>query len=209
MRGQYAPGSIDGQPVPGYRQEPGVAADSGRETLRRAAKLQIDNWRWAGVPFYLRDGQAPAQARHRDRHPLQDAPASPSSARAGVLVQEPNVLVLRIQPDEGIALRIGAKQPGPTMRDRAGEDGLPLRASTSARRPPTPTSGSSSTRCTATPRSSRAATRWRRRGSSSRPSSTSGARTPPSDLPNYEAGTWGPEAAMELLARDGRRWRRP
>ncbi len=142
VRGQYAAGSIDGQPVPGYRQEPNVAPASGRETYA-AWKLQIENWRWAGVPFYLRAGKR-LPKRVTEIAITFKTPPIALFRRAGFLVQEPNVLVLRIQPDEGIALRIGAKQPGPTMRVETVKMDFRTR-STSARRPPTPTSGSSST----------------------------------------------------------------
>ena len=206
VRGQYAPGSIDGQPVPGYRQEPHVAAASGRETYA-AWKLQIENWRWAGVPFYLRAGKR-LPKRVTEIAITFKTPPIALFRRAGVLGNEPNVLVLRIQPDEGIALRIGAKQPGPTMRvetvkmdfkysEHFGEktpdayerlllDALNGDPTLFARRDEVEAAWELVTAVLDV---------WR--------------ENPSRDLPNYESGTWGPEAAMELLARDGRRWRRP
>ena len=73
VRGQYDEGAIEGERVPGYRNEPDVAPDSNTETFV-ALKLQIDNWRWAGVPFYLRTGKAPRHPRHRNRHPVPPHP---------------------------------------------------------------------------------------------------------------------------------------
>jgi glucose-6-phosphate 1-dehydrogenase len=113
VRGQYAAGSIAGTPVVGYRGEPNVAPDSATETYV-ALKLHLDNWRWAGVPFYLRHGK---------RLPKQvaeiavqfKAPPAVLFAREAVAPLQPNVLVLRIQPDEGIAIRMNAKVPGTTL----------------------------------------------------------------------------------------------
>ena len=113
VRGQYGPGFVNGRPAPGYRQEKGVTENSITETYV-ALRLQVDNWRWAGVPFYLRTGKRLA-ARvseiaitfHRTPHMIFRRDPS------GV---EPNTLVIRIQPDEGIALTVLAKMPGPDMR---------------------------------------------------------------------------------------------
>jgi len=206
VRGQYAPGTIDGHPVPGYRREPNVAPGSLRETYA-AWKLQIENWRWAGVPFYLRAGKR-LPKRVTEIAITFKTPPIALFRRAGVLGQEPNVLVLRLQPDEGIALRIGAKEPGPTMRvetvkmdfryseffgektpdayERLLLDALNGDSTLFARRDEVEAAWELVTSVLDV---------WR--------------ESPPRDLPNYEAGTWGPEAAMELLARDGRRWRRP
>ena len=109
-----AAGSIDGEPVPGYREEDGVAPDSPTETFV-AARLHIDNWRWAGHAVLPAHRQAAAQARHRDRHPVQARAAPAVLVRRGRQL-EPNVLVLRVQPDEGITLRFGAKVPGSASR---------------------------------------------------------------------------------------------
>ncbi len=108
VRAQYRAGTIDGTPVLGWLEEPGVSHDTHAETYV-ALQLQIDNWRWAGVPFYLRTGKRLARqiteiAVHF-RHP-------PLSLFSGAGEQRPNVISLRIQPDEGISLAFGAKQPG-------------------------------------------------------------------------------------------------
>src|SRR4029079_13782908 len=116
VRGQYGPGTVLGEPVPGYREGPGVNPNSSTETFA-ALKLHFDNWRWAGVPFYLRSGKRLQkqvtqialnfkEVRHRLCNDL-DSPL------------QPNVLVIRIQPNEGISLRFGAKLPGQSMRIRS------------------------------------------------------------------------------------------
>ena len=97
-----------------YRDEPNVAPDSNVETYV-AMRLKIDNWRWAGVPFYLRTGKHMPRRDHRDRHPLQAGAlgAVPGHARRPRL--RPNWLVLSIQPDEGISLQFEVKRPGPVV----------------------------------------------------------------------------------------------
>ncbi len=110
VRAQYAAGIAEGAEVPGYRQEKGVAPGSQTETYA-ALRVQLDSWRWAGVPFLLRTGQAALAARDRDLRPLQEAAAQPLR-QAGPLPAQPNVLVLRIQPREGITLGFNSKIPG-------------------------------------------------------------------------------------------------
>ena len=97
------------------RQEPNVAPDSRTETFV-AMRLFIDNWRWAGVPFYLRTGKRAAAPRHRDRGPVQARAVRCCSAKRRCERSNPNVLVMRIQPDEGISLSFDAKVPGPFER---------------------------------------------------------------------------------------------
>jgi glucose-6-phosphate 1-dehydrogenase len=114
VRGQYGDGWIQGQHVPAYCEEPGVAPDSSTETFA-ALKLFVDNWRWQGVPFYLRTGKRlPAKVSQVSVQfrsvPHQSFP--PSAVRDW----QPNCLVIHIQPEEGTLLRIQAKQPGLTMR---------------------------------------------------------------------------------------------
>jgi len=115
-RGQYGPGSIDGQPVKGYRQEQDVAPDSNTETFA-AVKLEIESWRWAGVPFYLRSGKrlprkvAEIAVTFR---PIPHRFYGDSTDRI-----EPNVLVIKIEPDEGISMRFEAKVPGPAEHIRS------------------------------------------------------------------------------------------
>ncbi|HEV8038764.1 MAG TPA: glucose-6-phosphate dehydrogenase [Bryobacteraceae bacterium] len=114
LRGQYGPGQIDGKPVPGYRQEPGVKPDSTTETFV-ALKLFVDNWRWAGVPFHIRTGKRLSRPMTEIRVHLKGTPqalfaTTPEDQR------ERNVITLRIQPNEGISIAFGAKRPGNQMR---------------------------------------------------------------------------------------------
>jgi glucose-6-phosphate 1-dehydrogenase len=119
VRGQYTRGEIDGVEVPGYREEEGVSPESEVETYL-ALELDIDNWRWAGVPFYLRTGK---RLPHRvtevalQYHRVPFLPLPPSAVSS----VEPNVMVLNIQPDEGVTLQFAAKVPGPTFRVRGVE----------------------------------------------------------------------------------------
>jgi len=110
VRGQYAPGQLDGKPLPGYREEPGVSATSRTETFV-AARLLIDNWRWAGVPFYLRTGKRLAKRSTEIMIQFRCAPHIVFRDRE----IEPNRLILNIQPDEGISVSFGAKRPGTEM----------------------------------------------------------------------------------------------
>src|SRR5580692_4212350 len=109
VRGQYAHGIVRGEDVNGYRSEPDVAADSRVETYV-AMRVQIDNWRWSGVPFYVRAGKRMARRVTEIAVVFRSAPHALFSARQGGIA--PNVLSLRIQPDEGIALRFISKEPG-------------------------------------------------------------------------------------------------
>jgi glucose-6-phosphate 1-dehydrogenase len=113
VRGQYTAGVVEGKPVPGYRDEDGVAPDSDTETFA-AMKVSIENWRWAGVPFYMRTGKRlPRRATtitvffHGAPHMLFE--------QSGLDKPPPNLLTIRVQPDEGITITFGAKVPGPDM----------------------------------------------------------------------------------------------
>jgi len=110
VRGQYGPGSIDGKQVVGYREEPGVDPKSKTETFI-AAKLFIDNWRWKGVPFYLRTGKRLACKDTEIAVTFKKIPHS-MFISAGLADMPSNVLILQIQPEEGISLSFQAKQPG-------------------------------------------------------------------------------------------------
>lgn len=116
VRGQYGPGIVDGRPVPGYREEPGVAPDSQVETFA-ALRVYIDNWRWAGVPFLLRTGK---RLPERSSKIVVSFKCPPHLAFKRSMVPElrSNALVIHIQPREGITLSIGAKVPGPEMNVR-------------------------------------------------------------------------------------------
>jgi glucose-6-phosphate 1-dehydrogenase len=116
VRAQYGPGVSGGGPVPGYLQEEGVSPDSRTETSA-ALKLHVSNWRWAGVPFYLRTGKRLARKVTEIAVTLKPVPhlAFQSSGSVGV---QPNQIVLTVQPDEGVSVSLGAKIPGPRMRIR-------------------------------------------------------------------------------------------
>ena len=111
-----APGSSAASTVPGYREEEGVAADSRTETYA-ALRLQVSNWRWAGVPFYLRTGKRLARKVTEIAVTLKPVPhlAFQSSGSVGV---QANQIILTVQPDEGVSVSLGAKIPGPRMRIR-------------------------------------------------------------------------------------------
>jgi glucose-6-phosphate 1-dehydrogenase len=207
VRGQYGPGIVDGKPVVGYRQEERVHPRSQTETYA-ALRLEIDNWRWAGVPFYIRAGKRlakrvteisiqfklPPQLLFKDTHGNGE----------GI---KPNVLSMRIQPDEGITLQFGAKVPGPTMTiskvnmdfsyaeafgkssangyERLLLDAMFGDATLFAHR-----DGVEATWALMTP----ILKAW--------------ANDPIRDFPNYAAGTWGPATADAMMKSDGRRWRK-
>ena len=207
VRGQYVQGRIDGEGVPAYRAEDRVATDSFTETYA-ALKLLVDNWRWQGVPFYLRTGKRMARrvteiAIHFKRPPVllfRDAEAG------GGL--QPNVLVLRVQPDEGFSLTIESKRPGhgialqPVAMDFSYGTTLhelPFSAYE------TVLVDAMEGDMTLFTRGDQAEEAWRIVG----PVLDAWARRPPRDVPIYEAGSWGPEAADALIARDGHSWRRP
>jgi glucose-6-phosphate 1-dehydrogenase len=207
VRGQYGPGSIAGQPIGAYRQEKDVKPDSTVETFV-AMKIFVDNWRWAGVPFYLRAGKAmPKKVTEIAIH-FKKAPHTIFPTTASLIADEPNVLSIRIQPDEGISLKLFSKVPGPTM------DVLPVpmefRYGTSFGAEPPEAyerlildcllgDGTLFTRGDEVEASwtfiDRIEQAWAKE------------RAPA--FPNYAAGTWGPKEAEELIQRDGRQWRRP
>jgi glucose-6-phosphate 1-dehydrogenase len=116
VRGQYGPGVVGGEPAPGYRDEEGVPDDSKTETYA-ALRLEVSNWRWAGVPFYLRTGKRLARKVTEIAIRLKPVPHLAFQAKGSLGVQ-PNELVLMVQPDEGVTLSLGAKIPGALMRIR-------------------------------------------------------------------------------------------
>jgi glucose-6-phosphate 1-dehydrogenase len=110
VRGQYFAGTVDGKLCPGYRQEPKVKPDSNTETFV-AAKLFVDNWRWSGVPFYLRTGKYLPMSASEVRIQFRPTPNVLFAAQCGTKL-DPNALTLRLQPDEGISVRFNGKVPG-------------------------------------------------------------------------------------------------
>jgi glucose-6-phosphate 1-dehydrogenase len=203
VRAQYEAGTIDGQEVPAYRSEANVAPDSKVETFV-ALKLLIDNWRWADVPFYLRTGKRLA-ARDTEisikfrRAPFvlfRDTPVDRLSS---------NRLVLHIQPDEGITVRFGAKLPGPILKIGA----VDMNFDYADYFGDTPSTGYERLLhdcmmgdATLFQRADQVEAAW----SVVAPIQTAWGAEEPPPLCTYKAGTWGPEEAEELLARDGREW---
>ncbi|HLJ61437.1 MAG TPA: glucose-6-phosphate dehydrogenase [bacterium] len=206
VRGQYGPGVSGGKPVPGYRQEPDVAPPSTTETFA-AIKFFVDNWRWQGVPFYVRTGKRlPAKASEVSIlfHP---APHQPFPASA-IEHWQPNRLAIRIQPAEGILTRLQAKRPGPVMH----LDPVDMLFSyEQAFRTPSPEAYETLLLdvmrgdATLFMRDDQVDAAW----SVVSPVLAAWAARMPTHFPNYASGSWGPEAADALLANDGRRWMLP
>ena len=207
--GSTARGFVNGQEVIAYRDEQGVAKDSAVETYV-AMKLQIDNWRWAGVPFYLRAGKALPKrvteiAIHFKRAPHAifgqaiRAAGSPTSRTCCRSASSPT------RASRSSSSRRCRARRWSSCRCRWSSATGPR----SAPSRPRPTSGSSSIASSATAPSSRAATRSRRRGRGSIASKRRGPRCRPPPFPNYAAGTWGPAEADRLIESEGRVWRKP
>ncbi|MGZ8562119.1 MAG: glucose-6-phosphate dehydrogenase, partial [Candidatus Limnocylindria bacterium] len=206
IRGQYVSGWVEGKPVPAYRDEPEVAHDSERETYV-ALKLAIESWRWAGVPFYIRTGKALATRVTEIAVQFKQAPLALFS-RAGAPPMEPNILAIRVQPDEGILLRFGAKVPGPGLQIRGVNMDFRYGSSFAVDSPDAYETllldcmiGDASlfTRDDEVERA------WEILD----PILDAWASGEGGRLHLYPAGSWGPAAADELLERDGRSWRRP
>jgi glucose-6-phosphate 1-dehydrogenase len=205
VRGQYGPATIDGAEVKGYRQEDRVNPESQTETYA-AAKLQIENWRWAGVPFYIQAGKRLAKRVTEVTIVFKQPPLHLFKGNSSSSHIEPNVISMRIQPDEGIALCFGAKVPGPTTNvaqvnmnfsyaaafgkssangyERLLLDAMLGDATLFAHR-----DGVEATWALFTP----ILEAWAKQHE---------------EFPNYPAGSWGPEASHALLAKGHRAWRK-
>jgi glucose-6-phosphate 1-dehydrogenase len=204
VRGQYGRGYVEGEEVPAYREEKGVAPESMTETYV-AAKLYVDNWRWADTPFYVRMGKRLARRETTIAIQFKRAPHPPFEETAAEGLR-PNVLLVHVQPDEGVSLAIGAKVPGQGLQIRtvhmdflyggAFRTGMPEayeRLIVDALLG----DGTLFTRADEVEEQwllvDTIVSAWLR----DRPF-----------FPNYAAGTWGPPSADELMHRDGRSWRR-
>ncbi len=208
VRGQYGPGVVDGVEASGYREEDRVNPDSQTETFT-ALKLEIENWRWAGVPIYLRAGK---RLHKRATEIMIEFKQPPTllfnrANRGACKDIQPNLITMRIQPDEGISLRFGAKVPGPDMTvcpvnmdfnyatafgtssangyERLLLDAMLGDATLFAHR-----DGVEATWSLYTP----VLEAW--------------ANSKPLAFPNYASGSWGPKEATDLLLRDGRQWKK-
>ncbi len=207
VRGQYGEGRMEGADgVPAYRSEPDVAPDSNTETFV-ALKLAIDNWRWADVPFYVRTGK---------RLPRRYTEIAIQFRRAPFILFRdtpverlmPNLLVLAIQPEEGISLRFGAKVPGPLVH--VGSVNMAFNYADYFGKEPSTGYERLLYDCTIGDQ-----TLYRRADMVEagwnvvQPILDVWTALPPRNFPNYAAGTWGPKDADDLLDRDGRHWNAP
>jgi glucose-6-phosphate 1-dehydrogenase len=206
VRGQYGEGELGGRRVPGYRQEPKVSPTSQVETFA-AVKLQVENWRWAGVPFYVRSGKRLA-VRDTQITVQFKRPPLLLFQDTGVESIDPNRLDILIQPEEAICFSIKAKKPGAAIRlepvklDFSYKDFGELPPATGYERL---LHDAMIGDTTLFHRADMVEASWR----IATPILDVWATLPARDFPNYAAGTWGPAAAAELLARDGRRWSGP
>lgn len=204
VRGQYGPGTVDGKPVKGYREEDRVNPDSQTETFA-AVKLEIESWRWAGVPFYFRAGKRLVKRATEITIQFKQPPMLLFGGSNACNEIQPNLITMRIQPDEGISLRFGAKFPSPDMTvcpvdmdfkyasafgtssangyERLLLDAMLGDATLFAHR-----DGVEATWALYTPILEAWAADARK------------------VFPNYEGGSWGPKAVDELIERDGRKW---
>ena len=206
VRGQYLAGAVDGQPRPGYRQEPKVSPQSNVETYV-ALKLFIDNWRWSGVPFYLRTGKNLPLSTSEVRIQFRPTPNVLFAAQCGPRL-DPNALILRLQPDEGIALRFNGKVPGSSLTVRPVRMNFSYHTAFGAYTPEAyerllleAMAGDA----TLFIRRDEVETAWQfvdsiRHGWENKPLS---------ERELYPAGTWGPAAADDLLGQSGHAWREP
>src|SRR4029453_10107564 len=203
VRGQYGNGVILGRNFRDYRQEPDVARDSKTETYV-ALKLGIDNWRWAGVPFYLRTGKSLSVRTTEIAVQFRQAPYS-LFRDTPVERLPPNILTLRIQPDEGLSGSFSAKRPGSGIEI----DGVAMDFAYRDYFAPLAAVGYETLNydcligdATLFQRADTVEAAWR----PVQDLLNSWARDPADDFANYVAGTAGPDAADRLLARDGRAW---
>ena len=211
VRAQYAAGSSGGQAVRGYREEPNVSPTSTTETFV-ALKLFIDSWRWAGVPFYLRSGKRLPKRVTEIAVFFKEAPHLLFGRRGESI--RPNVLAIRIQPDEGIALNFGSKLPGPAME--IAPVSMEFRYGSSFGVEPPEAYERLLLDCllgdmTLFTRADEVEASWawvsriHRRWAEDAAQQESGRAV----LPSYPAGSWGPAAAEKLMTADGRAWRLP
>ncbi len=206
VRGQYGPGFIGGQRVVGYREEKGVSAESITDTYA-ALRLEVDNWRWAGVPFFLRTGKRLAKRTSEIAVQFRRTPHLVFRRNPEILA-EPNLLVLRIQPDEGMSLSFGAKLPGPELRIKPVEMDFDYGRAFGGEPPEAYERlllDAMKGDATLYARGEWVDLAWELLG----PVQEAWATGDPKKFPNYEAGSWGPAEADALIEQSGRHWRRP
>lgn len=203
VRGQYGSGTVLGDTVPGYREEPGVDPLSSTDTFA-ALKLQFANWRWADVPFYLRSGKRLPKRVTEIAIQFKAVPHQLFTESDTPL--QPNALVIRIQPNEGITLRFGAKLPGQAMRIRWVNMDFRYGSSFGVKAP------EAYERllldCMLGDSTLYARRDMVERGWEIVSPILDAWQQPASDFPNYAAGSWGPPTSFALIERDGRSWRK-
>ena len=195
VRGQYGSGAIDGRRVPGYREESGVNRNSITETYA-AVKFHIENWRWAGVPFYIRTGKRLAQNLTEIRVHLKPTPQALFAGAASAI--NPNVITISIQPDEGISIAFDAKRPGTQMRTMTVQANFSYQASFGSKGPvayETLLLDSMRGDATLFTRRDEVEAEWR----IITPIEEAWAQLSPPDFPNYAAGSEGPASWHELV----------
>jgi glucose-6-phosphate 1-dehydrogenase len=205
VRGQYGAGTVSNEKVVQYRSEPGVSPDSRTESFV-ALKLNIDNWRWAGVPFYIRTGKRLAKRHTEITIQFKRAPFI-LFRKTPVHKLQANQLVIQIQPEEGMALSFGAKIPGPVLKLGSVEMSFEYAKYFGT----DPYTGYEVLLydcmigdATLFQRSDMVEAGW----SIVDPVLDVWTALPPRSFPNYAAGSWGPKESDELMARDGRQWRK-
>ncbi len=205
VRGQYGPGEVNGNHVPGYRDEPGVNSDSVIETYV-AVEFQVDNWRWAGVPFYVRTGKRLAKPLTEVRVHFKRTPQALFSRTPDDQI-ESNVIVMSIQPDEGVRLRFAAKKPGGQMQVVPVQANFSYRSAFDGAAPAAyetlllDVMRGDQTLFT---RADEIEAEW----AIITPIEDAWAQLPRPQFPNYAAGSEGPKAADDLIAGDTRVWQR-
>jgi len=203
VRGQYAAGKIDGTQVIPYRAEKGVDPNSSVETFT-ALRIMIENWRWSGVPFYMRTGKRMAERLTEIAIRFKQAPLALFRKEAAEIGE--NWLLLKIQPGEGICLQFNAKRPGPEMSLET--VAMDFRYADWFKQAPAVGYETLLYDCfagdqTLFQRADQVELAW----AAVQPVLNAWGANPANDFPNYEAGTAGPKTADNLLARDGRFWR--
>jgi len=206
VRGQYGEGSSRGARMPAYRAEPRVSPDSSTETFV-ALKLQIDNWRWADVPFYLRTGKRLPKRTSEIVIQFKRVPFM-LFRKTAVERLAPNQLVIYIQPKEGISLKFGAKVPGPIVK--LGSVNMDFHYAEYFGSKPSTGYERLLYECmigdaTLFQRADMVEASW----SVVQPILDVWKALPPRRFPNYAAGTWGPQEALDLIEHDGHQWRSP
>ncbi|MGA9191648.1 MAG: glucose-6-phosphate dehydrogenase [Anaerolineales bacterium] len=202
-RGQYGPGWLEGERLPGFRSEPDVDPESSTETFA-ALKLFVDNWRWQDVPFYLRTGKRLPTKLSQVAIQFRPVPHR-SFPPTATLDWQPNRLEIDIQPGEGICLEFQAKQPGVSMHLSPVEMHFAYAEAFNANPPEAYDTLLLDAMCgdaTLFMRADQVERAW----ATVEPILKAWDSVPPADFPNYPAGTWGPESAEALIAQDGRSW---